>query len=556
MQPRSPDASEVDVAVGRRRVVMLVENGVEGDSRVQKAARSMAARGWDVVLLGRASGREEVAWKIGDAQVRLIPFTTMLAKRRQDFRRRWLIAPLAYPPTGIAARRRNEVRAWRTDLAARRALRKVSGRPARKFLGVDVLRIEGLASKVTGRWVELRTKQLTSAQRARGRLTLPSDRLYTWFWKTVRGERSWRRLEPFLWDFELAFGPVITKLKPDLIHANDFRVLGVGARAAIRGRAAGGDVKLVWDAHEYLPGVLPWQNNARWMPGNVAHEREYAPYADAVVTVSPTLAEMLQSNHSLSRLPDVVLNAPALADLTDEPVPDIRELCGIGPDTPLLVYSGGAAEKRGLNTMIEAMPYLPSAHVALVADRSAGPYVAELARRAEDLGGGDRLHVLPYVPYHQVVPFLAGADVGIIPIRHFPNHEIALITKFFEYSHARLPIVVSDVRTMADTVRRTGQGEVFRADDVEQYVRAVSAVLAEPKRYRAAYDQRGLLDAWTWERQAEILDSVYRRLLDAPTPAHIPRPAEAPMLTDLPASTGAAGRDATSDGTPSEVVGS
>ena len=82
------------------------------------------------------------------------------------------------------------------------------------------------------------------------------------------------------------------------------------------------------------------------------------------------------------------------------------------------------------------------------------------------------------------MPFLSGADAGVIPIRHFPNHEIALITKFFEYSHARLPIVVSDVKTMAETVRRTGQGEVFEADNLEDFVRAVRAVLADPESYR------------------------------------------------------------------------
>ena len=40
----------------RGRVVMLVDNGVEGDSRVQKAARSAAEAGWEVVLLGRSPG--------------------------------------------------------------------------------------------------------------------------------------------------------------------------------------------------------------------------------------------------------------------------------------------------------------------------------------------------------------------------------------------------------------------------------------------------------------------------------------------------------------------
>ena len=78
----------------------------------------------------------------------------------------------------------------------------------------------------------------------------------------------------------------IDELAPDLIHAHDFRMLGVGARAAIapaRQAAAG---KLVWDAHEFLPGIIRWRDNARWLPAHVAYEREYAPYADAVITVS------------------------------------------------------------------------------------------------------------------------------------------------------------------------------------------------------------------------------------------------------------------------------
>jgi glycogen synthase len=112
-----------------------------------------------------------------------------------------------------------------------------------------------------------------------------------------------------------------------------------------------------------------------------------------------------------------------------------------------------------------------------------------------------------------VTSFLSVADVGVIPIQHWPNHEIALVTKFFEYSHARLPIVVSDVKTMAETTRSTGQGEVFEADNVADYVRAVRTVLDDTKPYRAAYDAPGLLRQWTWEAQAERLDQIYTRLL-------------------------------------------
>ncbi|WIN00965.1 glycosyltransferase family 4 protein [Actinoplanes oblitus] len=490
---------------------MLVDNGVNGDSRVQKQARSAAEAGFEVILLGRSPDGAEHTWTLGPARVRLLPMPTPLHKRPHEFRRRWVVAPLAYPPTGVGARRAQAIKAWRADLRVRRAM-EPRGLPA------ALLRAESLAARATGKWVSLRRRQTTRSRAARKRLDTPVDRLYTWFWRAALGDRSWRRIEPGLWDWELAYGKVVDELAPDLIHANDFRMLGVGARAKIRARAGGRDVKLVWDAHEFLPGVRPWTEHARWRLGHMAHEREYAPYADAVTTVSDDLAGMLRTAHDLPRRPRVILNAPAVDHGPDEPAgqpgADLRATCGIGPDTPLLVYSGAAAPQRGLDIMVEALPRQPGVHVALVTNNHHGAYLTGLGRRAEELGVRDRVHVLPYVPHWQVVPMLAGADAGVIPIHHWPNHEIALITKFFEYSHARLPLVVSDVRTMAATVRETGQGEVFQARELDDYLRAVRQVLADPVRYRAAYEKPGLLDTWTWDTQAEVLIDVYRGLLE------------------------------------------
>ncbi|MER7459759.1 glycosyltransferase family 4 protein [Micromonospora sp. NPDC126480] len=494
---------------------MLVDNGVHGDSRVQKAARSAAEAGWEVILLGRSPGGPPQTWRLGGAEVRLLAVPDPLARRRHEFRRAWLRWPLAYPPNGIAAHRQQTVRAWRADLAVR-AAKLAAADPATPRLGLRrrVLRAEEVAARVAAKWVSGRYWMLTQARRRR-RLRNPWDRAYTMFWQAVKGDGAWRRLDPSLWDYELAYGPVVDALRPDLIHANDFRMLGVAARAKIRAASAGREIKVVWDAHEFLPGVRPWRDDARWLPANRAHEREYAPYADAVVTVSPALAELLRDEHGLAESPEVVLNAPAVgtAPPDGEPAPDLRARCGVDADTPLLVYSGLASPQRGLDIMVEALPRLPGLHAALVVNKPDGPYAAELRARAGRLGVADRLHILPYVAHWQVVPFLAGADAGVIPIHHWPNHEIALITKFFEYSHARLPLVVSDVKTMAGTVRSTGQGEVFRAQDVADYVRAVRAVLGDPARYRAAYDRPGLLQSWTWEAQAEVLDAVYRRLL-------------------------------------------
>jgi glycogen synthase len=509
----------------RGRVVMLVDNGVRGDSRVQKQARSAAEAGWDVVLLGKSPDGERHTWALGDATVLLVPVSRAMSRGPYEFRRAPLRWPLAYPPGRLAAYRSQEVKARRGDLKVRQALlaaERVGGHP-RWFIGARQLfhRLAVLRAKVLRRWVGLRVRQTQSRRAARAAMDRPLDRFMTAFWLATMRDRAWRRLDPHLWDHEIAFGKVIGGLAPDLIHANDFRMLGIGARAKARAGGQGRAPKLVWDAHEFLPGIKPWNAQARWHPAQRALEREYASHADAVVTVSETLADMLVAEHGLSEPPTVVLNTPGApteqGDL--EPVPDLRALCGIGPDVPLAVFSGAAAPQRGLDIMIESLPRLAGVHVALVVLRPDSPYVMALQARATELGVADRLHLLPYVAHDQVARFLSAADVGVIPIHHWPNHEIALITKFFEYSHARLPIVVSDVRTMAEMTRTTGQGEVFRAGDLDDYVRAVESVLADPQHYRAAYDVPGLLAGWTWEAQAAALDGVYSRLLPDRPPA-------------------------------------
>ncbi|MEV5831064.1 glycosyltransferase family 4 protein [Spirillospora sp. NPDC052242] len=510
MRPEDGTAPAAPSTAPRGRVVMLVDNDVVRDSRVQKAATSAADAGWEVHLLGCTGGRKR-SWELGGAHVRLVQLRhTLVPGKRHGVLRATLRRPLAYGHPNVADYRRRLVQSRRADLAASRLEPGVG--PARK----GWLLARRVTAKAQARWVAVRARQTDALAAARKDRDSPLERLSIRFWQALLGDRAWRVLDRNLWDWDSAYKNVIDELEPNIIHANDFRMLGVGARAARRARAKGRTTKLVWDAHEFLPGIRPWGIGPRWIPAMCAHEREYAGDADAVLTVSEALADRLVEGHGLREKPTVVLNAPVTegASRSDEPVPDMRELCGVGPDVPIAVYSGSASVQRGLDIMIEALPRLPELHVALVVATARSEYVRGLAARAAELGVDDRVHVLPYVPFDQVVPFLAAADFGVIPIHHWPNHEIALITKFFEYSHARLPIVVSDVQAMGDMVKNTGQGEVFRAEDLDDYVRAVEAVLGDPGRYRTVYDDRpDLLREWTWEAQAEVLDGVYTRLL-------------------------------------------
>jgi glycogen synthase len=217
----------------------------------------------------------------------------------------------------------------------------------------------------------------------------------------------------------------------------------------------------------------------------------------------------------------VVLNAPPVASA--RPAPSLRERAGVRPEDPLLVYAGGLTPSRGVDLAVRALPELDGVHLALVAP-DADPHLPGLRALADELGVAERLHVVPYVAPDQVVDYLAGADAGLVPLRHRPNHEISLVTKYIEYAQAGLPLVVSDVRVMGAFTREHGLGEVFRVQDgAPGLAAAARAVLADRPRYRAAYDAAAeVLSRLTWEEQSRVLTGLYEHIAAAagsPSPA-------------------------------------
>jgi len=467
------------------RVLMIVDNSVEGDSRVQKSARSMAESGWNVLLLGRAPSSDPVTYALGGAQVHLA-----VMPREWDMRKRRspgvnLRYPLAYTDRDILAERnlRNAFR--RLDLQARIGEKGSASIPHR--LRVKVARV---VHRVRARQFR---KSLAHATKVRTKAGLP------WV-----GRSGWANDDPMLAELELAYAPVIDQFKPHLIHAHDYRSIGIAVRAADRIARSGARPPVIYDAHEFLPGVgLPDAKRRRGLERN---EALHLKRADAIVTVGDGVADRLVEAHKLTTRPMIVLNAPP-AEMADIPS-DIRTDCGLAEGVPIVVYCGASAERRGLDVMIEALPRLPDVHVALLTKANA--YTAALEKRAAELGAADRVHVLAYVQPEAVSAYLRTADVGCSPLLSTLNHELALPTKMFEYAHAGLPMLTSDVAATSEMVRRHKIGEVFRKSDVDDYVEALSRILADPDSYR--YDE-SLLSEWTWEAQSAPVSGLYRSLL-------------------------------------------
>jgi glycosyltransferase involved in cell wall biosynthesis len=292
-----------------------------------------------------------------------------------------------------------------------------------------------------------------------------------------------------------AITPVALGFSPDVVHAHDYTALPVAGAIVEILRRANKNVQLVYDAHEYVPGVAHLTKPMATLYTKI--ERKYSKRSAAILSVSEPMNDLLLEQLQISHRPTIVANDP-LVEGQERAARNLRADIGITAEIPLLVYSGAVAPQRGIQTALAALPELPGVHLALIANPK--------NKSVMDL-----------------VAYLSTADIGLIPILHRLNHEISLITKFGEYMQALLPILVSDVKTMSAEVIRLGNGEVFIAEDVADFTRAAKLVLGDLEKYRAAYTNEVLAER-SWERQAQVLLATYNRIAGAQPQAREHKP--------------------------------
>lgn len=480
------------------RVLVIVGNDLVGDSRVQKIIQASIASENKTFVLARKSSAKQDPPGLERAQIIRIPLYphspilhpgySYLDRMIRFIQRIWI-----NPRT-----RAIEFR-YRVKYANRRNKRRIKRVLFRVFNSnstlVPMKRYRHKIVEMNRKRREAASRQIQSGE-ANIKNYLPQEISYPDFGKYLEKMHSW-----FVY-------PAIS-VKPDLIHANDADTLSIAIAVKDHWKRRGHKVAVVYDAHEYTSGV--YRPNPSWLPAMEGLEARFVPQVDVVATVSDAIAKLLEEKFALPKLPTVILNAPSKeVEAVHLPFPSLRTSLNLDTSTPLFVYVGVSAQVRGIHTAVEALKYYPDAHLAVVTKFN--NYVRSCVEMASDMGVKDRLHILPYVPQHMVSTYISDATAGISPCLHHPNHELSCFTKFYEYLHAGLPIVTSDVQVMKDTTLEYGVGTVFEAEDAHDCAAQMKILASSVQNFKGAISQ-SLLDDWSWETQAVKLDALYKSVL-------------------------------------------
>lgn len=267
----------------------------------------------------------------------------------------------------------------------------------------------------------------------------------------------------------------------------------------------------------------------RWLCEEL--ERRYIKRVDGVITVCDSIADHLADHYGICR-PTVIMNAPSFAAIK-EGERDVRSDLKLPDDTPLAIYVGAITIGRGIETIVHALQNLPDFHLVLVgpANKAVLEGALEMARKD---GTADRLHVLPPVPPSSVVSYVRTADVSLVLIQNVClSYYYCLPNKLVESTIAGLPVVASDFPELRKFVEKTGTGVVTNERDAGAIAEAIRDAYARRHELRPDEARKSIIEQhYGWETQRRKLVGLYAALLDAREPAA--QPSIAQLVEQMP----------------------
>ena len=325
--------------------------------------------------------------------------------------------------------------------------------------------------------------------------SLPLERTYA----TKRMRLLFRKGPLFYAEYSLRLFYVLLVVRASFFVANDLDTLLPNHLVArLRGK------RLVYDTHEFYTEVPELvcrpQVRAVWL----AIERWIFPKLERVMTVNRSIANAYTERYPQRKGEPitVVRNIPMKRDLGPQPT---RAELGLPEGVKLLVLQGaGINVDRGAEEAVLAMKDLPDHLLLVIGGGDAWPV---LERMVAEHGLQERVRLLGKMPYERMMAYTRHAHVGLTLDKDSNlNYRFSLPNKLFDYLHAGVPVLATDLPEVAAIVREYDCGLVIPSPDPAIIAVAIQRMTAdvhqhEPMRQRAIFAARSL----DGEREKEVL---------------------------------------------------
>lgn len=260
--------------------------------------------------------------------------------------------------------------------------------------------------------------------------------------------------------------------KADLVWANDLDTLLPNFLISKIKRS-----RIIYDSHELFCEVPELLENTRKRKTWKRLERWIFPKLDTVITVNQSIANIY--GHEYKKQVKVVRNIPLKRPL----IKDLsKEELNLPIDKKIVILQGaGINMERGAEEAVQAMQWVENALLLIV---GSGDVIEKLKSIRIELGLEEKIMITGKVPYEILAQYTRIADLGLSFDKDTNlNYRFSLPNKLFDYIHADVPVLVSNLVEIVRIVKDYDIGDVIENHEPKHIAKKIQACFSNKKRY-------------------------------------------------------------------------
>lgn len=259
---------------------------------------------------------------------------------------------------------------------------------------------------------------------------------------------------------------------------------------------------LVYDSHEYYTGVPELQHRPLIKSIWKGIEKFILPKIKYGITVNESIAGLYREEYGT---PFTVLrNIPERIKTDIKPKEDIRKELGLPADKKIVILQGaGINIQRGAEEAVEAMQYTDNILLIIAGD---GDVVPKLKKEVSRLRLTEKVIFIPKQQPAALTRYTQATDAGLSFDKDTNiNYRFSLPNKFFDYIHAGIPVLVSDLPELSRLIRQYNIGLILQ-NHQPQHIAEMMMMITHPTYIQSVHDNIALaVSELTWDSEKQKL---------------------------------------------------
>lgn len=268
------------------------------------------------------------------------------------------------------------------------------------------------------------------------------------------------------------------------------------------------NIPLVYDSHEYFCGILEIQHKPYVKKIWQSIEKYIFPRLENIITVSQSIANQYFKEYK--KEVKVVRNIPRFIPQAQS---ETRAKFHLPEDKFLIIFQGNAIHAgRGGEEIIEAIKDLSDMALVVVGQGDALPMMKKMV---DIYNLQNRVFFIGRVEPQKLRVYTQLADIGVsFDKNESLNHYFSLPNKIFEYIHAGIPLLVSNLPERKKIVEQYQVGWVIEDLTPDNIAQTLKTITQNPKILQI-YKENCLKarEILNWEHEEIILKQIYQPLI-------------------------------------------